>query len=280
MVNNNLVHRSQKPVNTHISTLSRRKFLQFGIYGLTASALWLLPSYQQANAASRLVLPTDARQGNFQWPSDLFGNEDFIGDDVVLTVDDCVLSDQVYTLFNLLKARGLSATFFPNSQFIPLERRMIDIWEEIYHSDCDIGYHTTNHRESWTVDNLTADFASYLQYMKQLVEDEHYTAHFVRPPYGAWTKNWMEWVNLNHLTNVRWNYVPSHYSADLSYYQSIRRAASGGNIILIHPRKWDIHWLMTNIDKLQKLAEDQGGTITSLSKLTHFKTAAFDADFF
>lgn len=209
---------------------------------------------------------TPREQSGFTWPSDIHGLETFFGSDILITIDDCNNIDLVEEMFTLLRDRGLTATFFPNSNNLNLnDPRTTQLWRQIYASGFEIGYHTTDHHDGWTRRQLEADFADFTQHLHQLLGDNSYSPRFVRPPYGNWNRTWLNWVQDNQLVNVRWNYVPNAYHPDVDYYQIVRHHPQGGNIILIHPRNWDRNWLNNHIDDLITLARQENGRIISLS---------------
>lgn len=241
---------------------SRRKFLRDA--AVVAGAVLL---GTEAGAVSAQGSMTEREQSNFVFPEDLRGNEPFWGQDVLITIDDCVLIEQTRQMFEQLKSFGARATFFPNTRNIPLDNpEIVALWRDIYQSGFEIGYHTTNHvSEGVSQAEFEADFDQFSQKMQEVLGDQDFSIKFARPPYGAWTEQWMGFIRAKNLSNVRWNYVPDAESGGMEYFAATTRHPRGGRIILLHPRVWDEAWLGSHLSQLQTFAESEGGRITTLS---------------
>jgi len=253
-------------------SLSRRDFIK---YGLAAAATLVTPtlnpeankvkahSYENGSGSAL----SGERERLQKLPTDIRGNEEYLGNDIMLTIDDCHLFNQTKEMFDMLQERGFKATFFPNTDFLSLDDpEVVNLWREIYRAGFEIGYHTTNHNQEWSVAELEEDLAKFTNHMKVLLDDEDFHIQFVRPPYGNWNHSWMTWVTNNNLTNVRWNFVPNSNNKSVEYYEAVRNHPEGGKIILLHPRQWDVGWLEIHIDELESLAEEESGRITTLNR--------------
>lgn len=178
-------------------------------------------------------------------PSVVYGNEEQLRDNILFTIDDCY--DEVLTLemFELLRSYDIQAVFFPlSTQVVKHDQAM---WQMIVESGYEIGYHTRDHQEGKTVEELEDDFALFQQEIREVLDNPDYEIHYVRPPYGVWDDNWLTWAEANNLTTVRWNIV-TRYDLTMSYFEAVLRHEEGGGIVLMHPRPTDINWLKDNLD--------------------------------
>jgi peptidoglycan/xylan/chitin deacetylase (PgdA/CDA1 family) len=200
----------------------------------------------------------------------LLGNEDVLANDILITIDDCSIESNVRWAFELLKRRGVKATFFPNTKW--MKKQDPKLWQAIVAAGFEIGYHTRLHTPGMTPDQLNADFDRFQQEVRQILNDPNYTIHFVRPPGGLWNADWRNWAALRNLMTVKWNFVAP--TITLPYVQGvIYNHQRGGTILLMHTGLADVRWLSKNIDGLMRLRDAQGHRfhLTTLSD-------AFDDD--
>lgn len=193
-------------------------------------------------------------------PFDTIEDIALFGNNIVITIDDCYHHDNVRAIFELLKAHDIKATFFPNTNYLTLDDETKQLWQDIYHSGFDIGYHTTNHYPDYSFNQLINDFEAFTEHMRSLLEDDTFSITFVRAPYGVWTYDWQKWVEQNNLMSVRWNVVienPITRVEDL-IEQNI------SPIILLHTGYYDVKWLEDNIESLLEIAEENSSLIGSV----------------
>lgn len=248
---------------------SRRKFLKAVIVGGGMFLLKEIPALAKENDdfGETQDSVTERERSDFSYPEDIYGNESFWGKDVLITIDDCANLEETRKMFETLRSRGLKATFFPNSDYLPLENEgFIDLWREMYRSGFEIGYHTTNHEVTdFTKEELIEDLEVFENHMRVLLGDDSFSIKFARPPYGNWNNTWMKFIKEANLSNIRWNFVPNASVNSIDYFRAVANHPNGGRIILLHPRSWDENWLDEHIDNLQSFTLSEGGRIINLS---------------
>ncbi|MEM6282390.1 MAG: polysaccharide deacetylase family protein [Chloroflexota bacterium] len=182
---------------------------------------------------------------------------------VLSTGDDCIHEANIRQMHDLIRERGYTATFFPVSRFMHYHDPQL--WRDIVNSGSEIGYHTTQHTPSMSVDELNADYHAFVEDVRHVLGDPGYTVRYVRPPEGAWDANWEQWAASRSLVTVRWNIVPP---VDSVYIDGILRHDNGGGIVLLHTTLEDIAWLERIFPELEALRDSAGRpyTITSLSR--------------
>lgn len=147
--------------------MPRRDFLRYLLAAGTVLALAEtgLPVLAQDNGESGEAAPdnvTERERRTFVYPDDIRGNESFWGKDVLITIDDCNNLEETRKMFNSLQSRGLKATFFPNSNYLPLDNNeVVSLWREMYQAGFEIGYHTRSHEVTdFTSQELASDLES------------------------------------------------------------------------------------------------------------------------
>lgn len=210
---------------------------------------------QEATATPQAPLSPEALDVSAWHGKALAGNEDALRNNILLTIDDCYDEVLTRTTFEMLAARGITATFFPIGSVV--KGHDPQLWRDIRAAGFEIGYHTMHHQEGMTVAQLNADFADFTQTLRDVLDDQSFSVRYVRPPFGIWDKNWMTWARENDLITVKWNLV-TRRGLDMAYFQAVLRHADGGGIILIHPRPTDVSWLERYLDSVQALTTANG----------------------
>lgn len=277
-----IVRNAKQPINKMLTANdgtiedpSRREFLLNSGRFAVGAAIGLTVGFPNSEVtAQEGEIPLTLREEpGFTWPIDIRGSEELLGHDILLTIDDCHLHTHLQSMFDCLRVNNVTATFFPNSEYLPLDNpEIVRLWREIYAAGNNIGYHTTTHgfggdlgdAGNWTVEQISADFDAFTQHMRELLGDEAFTPIFARPPYGSWNQNWMEFVAQRNLTNIRWNFVPQRDDG-LDYFKAVTRHPQGGGIILLHTREWDTYWLGKYIHDLVSFAQSENGRVIRLS---------------
>jgi len=230
-----------------------------------------VPVLAQGNDGDRNPMGiTEREQMGFTFPEDIRGNESFWGNDILITIDDCNNLAETKKMFNSLRDRGLKATFFPNSNYLPLDNEeFVKLWREMYREGFEIGYHTQSHEVGdFTKEELSQDLDEFEAHMRELLGDESFLVEFARPPYGNWNNTWMQFIREEGLSNIRWNFVPNATANSIDYFEAVVRHPDGGRIILLHPRVWDGNWLESNIEELKSFVDLEQGRIATLSSTT------------
>jgi peptidoglycan/xylan/chitin deacetylase (PgdA/CDA1 family) len=211
-----------------------------------------------------LPLEQELQGEKAQRPETYHGNEPYFGNDIILTIDDCFYFGHTRAMFELIKDVDGTATFFPNTSNIKADHESIQLWQDIYQSGFEIGYHTTGHQKELSKKQLTDDFVIFQDKMKLVLDDTDFTIQLARAPYGDWSTDWMAFTKEQKLTNVKWNFVPNANQTDLSYFKGVLHNDNGGRITLMHPRSFDEKWLTHNISEMNEIAERDGGKISKV----------------
>lgn len=186
-------------------------------------------------------------------PRVIYGNEPELKNNILITIDDCI--DEVLTreMFEFLVEREITAVFFPlGSEFIEHDP---ELWREIVAAGFEVGYHTRDHIGNMTIPELEEDFAIFEADLRVVLDDPDYEIRYVRPPYGLWDRNWLDWAEANDLHTVRWNLV-TRYDLTMEYFEAVLHHAQGGGIVLVHPRPTDMNWLENHLDEVIALTTD------------------------
>lgn len=199
-----------------------------------------------------------------EMPETYQGNEPYFGHDIVLTIDDCFYIEHTRAMFELIKGVHGTATFFPNTSNMNDDQESTQLWQDIYQSGFEIGYHTTEHQKELSKRELLNDFVVFQDKMRQVLDDTAFTIQLARAPYGDWNKDWMAFTKEQQLTNVKWNYVPNANQTDLTYFKGVLHNTNGGHITLMHPRSFDEKWLTHHIGEMNEIAEADGGKISKV----------------
>lgn len=198
---------------------------------------------------------------NLNIPNDTKEKKDLFEQNIVITIDDCYNYNHTRSLFQTLKEKNLTATFFPNTRYLNLEKEdTVKLWREIYEEGFEIGYHTTNHVKGMSVEELNQDFEAFTQHMRALLGDSTFTIKTVRPPYGSWNEQWNNWVKQNDLFNVRWNMDPT---LEASHAETLKEQGISP-IVILHSRWEDVDWLNRNVQELLNITKEDNGIVGSV----------------
>jgi peptidoglycan/xylan/chitin deacetylase (PgdA/CDA1 family) len=185
----------------------------------------------------------------------LQGNEDALKNNIIITIDDCSIEQNVRTIFNMLHKRGLTATFFPAMKWIKNQDKQL--WRDIAAAGFDIGYHTRQHKLVMSRAELDQDFPLFQQELRDILGDPNYTIQYVRPPGGNWNKTWMDWASANNLITVKWDAtLPAILLR--GFEDILANHKRGGTILLLHTGQAEIKWLEKNLDTLTRLKDSDG----------------------
>lgn len=198
-------------------------------------------------------------------PLVVYGNEPTLRDAIILTIDDCLDETLTRRMFEFLRDREVAAVFFPIGS--ALVRQDPTLWREIVAAGFEIGYHTYFHDAGMTIPQLERDFARFQADLRTVLDDPAFTIRYVRPPFGIWDRNWLQWAENNQLVTVRWNVVV-RFDLRMPYVEAVLTHPDGGGIFLLHPRQTDVNWLERHFDALRALRTTAGTPyrITTLSE--------------
>jgi peptidoglycan/xylan/chitin deacetylase (PgdA/CDA1 family) len=177
----------------------------------------------------------------------LYGNEEAFLNNIVLTVDDCSMEYNVRWIFDILRNRGLTATFFCNTANM-LEQDP-QLWRDIVAAGNELAYHTRFHMSYLSPQQLDDDFTVFVQEVRTILNDPNYTIHYIRPPRGVWNEDWLSWGAAHNLWTVRWNFTLPETQPEMAYNIILHRQR-GGSILLTHAGRDDTQWLNDNVDRM------------------------------
>lgn len=180
-------------------------------------------------------------------PFILEGNEPELANNIAITIDDCSIEENVRWALNILRNRGLTATFFPNT--LNIVKQDPQLWRDIVAAGMEIGYHTRFHMSWLTPEELDTDFTLFTQEVRDILGDPDYSIRYIRPPRGAWDENWLSWGESRGLITVRWNVVIPDNTLE-AVIIAARNRRIGGSILLMHTGRTDLQWLQDNIDAM------------------------------
>jgi peptidoglycan-N-acetylglucosamine deacetylase len=205
-------------------------------FGATIFSLWLAAFAAYAQDASTTTTPTDSTtpsgskqpatyfQGHVEQPY------------IAMTFDDGPSAENTPRLLDILKQRGIKATFFligENAQANP------NIVKRILAEGHELGNHTWTHPQlSKLSDDKVKSEISKTQ--DAIAAASGYTPTILRPPYGAITPRQKEWIERDLKLNVIiWSVDPFDWKrpGPAVVTQRILAGAAPGAIVLSH----DIH---------------------------------------
>lgn len=145
---------------------------------------------------------------------------------IYLTFDDGPIPEVTPWVLDVLKAKGIKATFFcvgANVQKHP------DIYARILEEGHSVGNHTQNHLSGWTAANEA--------YLQEIEEAARYiTSPLFRPPYGRISP--IQYAQIKDRYKViMWDTLSKDYDVTLSSDQVYQNATSGvksGSILVFH----------------------------------------------
>lgn len=145
---------------------------------------------------------------------------------IYLTFDDGPIPEVTPWVLDVLKAKGIKATFFcvgANVQKHP------DIYARILEEGHSVGNHTQNHLSGWTAANEA--------YLQEIEEAARYiTSPLFRPPYGRISP--IQYAQIKDRYRViMWDTLSKDYDVTLSSDQVYQNATSGvnsGSILVFH----------------------------------------------
>ena len=153
---------------------------------------------------------------------------------IALTIDDGP-SDYTGELLDLLKAKGVHATFFfigihtkDHKQII---RRVLDEGHEV-------GNHSWNHPVLSKM-RLAAQTKQIDSMQDRLTEITDLTPHWFRPPYGALNRNTIVAAKARGCAVVMWSIDPRDWSSNSSRAGILKSClkAKAGDVVLLHEKE-------------------------------------------
>lgn len=194
------------------------------------------------------------------------GQEPELVGKIIITIDDCAVLSDAEAMFETLNARDLKATFFCNTMY--LSQQDPTFWRHVLAAGWEFGYHTQQHTmpSETNYQGLVEDYAGYLAFMREYLAAPDLQIRFIRPPFGDWSPDWLQWGADHDLYTTRWNNVPSGETT-FEYVRAVISHPQGGPIILLHTRPFDRDWLENNIDDLAAMVSPvNNSTFPTLSE--------------
>ncbi|HRD06181.1 MAG: polysaccharide deacetylase family protein [Saprospiraceae bacterium] len=145
---------------------------------------------------------------------------------IYLTFDDGPIPEVTPWVLDVLKAKGIKATFFCVGANV---QKHHDIYARILAEGHGVGNHTQNHLSGWTVAN-----EAYLQEIEEAAK--YIDSSLFRPPYGRISP--IQYAQIKDRYKViMWDTLSKDYDASLSSEQVYQNATTGvkaGSIIVFH----------------------------------------------
>jgi peptidoglycan/xylan/chitin deacetylase (PgdA/CDA1 family) len=205
-------------------------------FGATILSLWLTAFAAYAQDASTTATPTDPSASSESKPPATYFHGHVDQPYIAMTFDDGPSAENTPRLLDMLKQRGIKATFFligENAQANP------NIVKRILVEGHEVGNHTWTHPQlSKLSDDKVKSEISKTQ--DAISAASGYTPTILRPPYGAITPRQKEWIEKELKLNVIiWSVDPFDWKRPGSAVvtQRILAGAAPGAIVLSH----DIH---------------------------------------
>lgn len=151
---------------------------------------------------------------------------------VYLTFDDGPHPERTKLILNILKQKGVVATFFMTGE--EMDRRP-DIVQDVISNGHNIGYHSYEHKNLNEMDK--GEIINDLRIIKELASKFGTDIHLYRPPYGELSVGRILWCMLNGIKIVLWSIDSNDSFVDTpeEIMNTINEAiVAEGDILLLH----------------------------------------------
>src|SRR5260221_675064 len=188
---------------------------------------------------------------NYKGLKPITGNEEFLKDHIILTIDSNHSFDNMKIIFDLLHKNGVKAILFPNPGNIDINNpNTQSLWRSMYEDGFEIGYGTLNHENSLNSSQLNTDYDEFREKMKILLNDKTNLPNLARAPQGAFDKSWMMFTEKMKLTNIEWNYAPDQGEGENIFIENIKNGK--GQVVLLHDFQNGMNWINQNISTITR----------------------------
>jgi peptidoglycan/xylan/chitin deacetylase (PgdA/CDA1 family) len=148
------------------------------------------------------------------------------GKKVYLTFDDGPIPNSTEWTLNLLKEKGIKASFFCVGDNV---RKYPDLYRKILEQGHAVGNHTFNHLRGWTKNTK-----SYVENVK--LASEYIDSKLFRPPYGMIKPSQYKLLKKDYKI-IMWDVLSGDYRTDISperCLQDVLKKVRPGSILLFH----------------------------------------------
>jgi peptidoglycan/xylan/chitin deacetylase (PgdA/CDA1 family) len=185
-------------------------------------------------------------------PKVTFSQTHVDGPYIAITFDDGPSAEQTPRLLNMLKERGIKATFFCLGECIANNP---EIAQRIVAEGHEIGNHSWSHPQLSTMNE--ENVRSQIQRTHDVIrQTTGVTVTDFRPPYGAFTQRQQRWAAATWNYNiVLWDVDPLDwkYHIPARVESEILKGTTSGSIILVHDiHKTSVDAMPTTLDNLLK----------------------------
>lgn len=145
---------------------------------------------------------------------------------VYLTFDDGPIPESTLWTLDLLKEKGVKATFFCVGDNV---RKYPDLYRRIVEEGHAVGNHTHNHLKGWY--NNTQKYVENV-----ILASEYIDSKLFRPPYGLIKKSQAKYLSTDYKI-IMWDVLSGDYRQDISperCYQDVMKKLRPGSILLFH----------------------------------------------
>jgi len=145
---------------------------------------------------------------------------------VYLTFDDGPIPESTMWTLDLLKEKGIKATFFCVGDNV---RKYPNLYQRIIDDGHVVGNHTHNHLKGWY--NNTQKYVENV-----ILASEFIDSKLFRPPYGLIKRSQAKYLQTDYKI-VMWDVLSGDYRQDISperCYRDVMKKVRPGSILLFH----------------------------------------------
>lgn len=152
---------------------------------------------------------------------------------LALTFDDGPHPLHTQPVLDTLKRHNIVASFFLLGRYVEKFPHLV---KRIHTEGHTIGLHGYRHR-AFPLEQ-PATLQAHLTHTRQRIAEicglAPETLHYIRPPYGAFTRQTLSQLTAWGYTTVLWNNIPPHWMQPITWtiHQTVAQATPGGIIVL------------------------------------------------
>jgi peptidoglycan/xylan/chitin deacetylase (PgdA/CDA1 family) len=216
------------------TAISRRSFLKFSLLNLAGLA-W------NGLAAKGLFGPPEIPPGDEPYPEVIHSIPTHLPY-FALTIDDGFDLEALVEIVEIMEEYHFSGTFFMIGRYsIRAEMAYPGIMKRLAETGSELAFHTMTHERpegGWTVEWLTGDYLSWLDYHKEMLGDDLYqqaVKPYARAPWNNFSRPFLRFCEALDLLPVSWSNDPGSYNRG--------QEIINGDIFLLHVRQDDLRYI-------------------------------------